>query len=342
MDVSALDANVLRKLKTPLLPRSPLPLKSLSSALKTSCAALGASLGCALLPAVCLFCGDPLTELSSTPICRECWLRIESAPPLTRGCLRCSEHLFSHGYAPDSESADLCRACRLAPPPFLQAISFGVYDDALRLAIHALKYEGMQSVGLPLGKLLAEAILRLGEDAPQCMLVVPVPLHQARSRQRGYNQARVLASEAIRTLRRSHPEWRLQLSSASLVRQRETEAQAGLSPRQRRLNVRGAFVVSDAAAVRDRHILLVDDILTTGATARACSQTLIEAGAASVRVVTLARAQLRSSHSDQAEWGENADDTELIQQEETPWLTPAWQIPDETARGDTGQPPQPG
>jgi predicted amidophosphoribosyltransferase len=77
------------------------------------------------------------------------------------------------------------------------------------------------------------------------------------------------------------------------VRQRATEAQAGLSSRERRLNLRGAFFVSNSEEVRGRHILLVDDIFTTGATARACSQTLIEAGAASVRVATLARAQRR-------------------------------------------------
>jgi len=102
-----------------------------------------------------------------------------------------------------------------------------------------------------------------------------------------------LCVEALRILKRSHPRWRLELSSASLVRQRATDAQAGLTPRERRQNLRGAFFVSDSEAVQGRHILLVDDILTTGATARACGQTLLEAGAASIRVATLARAQRR-------------------------------------------------
>jgi ComF family protein len=144
-----------------------------------------------------------------------------------------------------------------------------------------------------LGSRLAEAIAQLAADAPKDLLVVPVPLHHGRMAQRGFNQARALATEALRILKRSHPEWRLELSSSSLVRQRSTESQAGLTPRQRRLNLRGAFFVSDSEALRGRHILLVDDIYTTGATARACSRTLMEAGAASVRVATLARAQRR-------------------------------------------------
>jgi ComF family protein len=161
----------------------------------------------------------------------------------------------------------------------------------MREIIHALKYNRMRPAAHKLGKMLAEAIAQLADEAPAELLVIPVPLHRTRSRQRGFNQARTLARSAIDTLRNSHPEWRLTLAPRTLMRQKLTESQAGLTPAQRRRNVRGAFKVSDPAAIRGKHILLVDDILTTGATARAAAHSLIRAGAASVYVATLARAR---------------------------------------------------
>jgi ComF family protein len=127
------------------------------------------------------------------------------------------------------------------------------------------------------------------------MLVVPVPLHRSKYAQRGFNQARALAEAALRDLRKTHPLWQLTLASTTLLRLRPTESQAGLTPRERRKNVRGAFSVADNGQVREKHILLVDDILTTGSTARAAAQALVQAGAASVWVATLARAQRRGA-----------------------------------------------
>ena len=205
--------------------------------------------------------------------------------PLLGGaaCTRCGDNI--------DQGAELCRACRLAPPPFERAVAYALYQDSMRAVIHALKYDRMHAAAPRLGAMLAQAIGTLRASAPGDMLVVPVPLHRSRQAQRGFNQARLLATHAVRALRSSHPDWRLTLAPAALLRQRATKTQANLTPRQRRLNVRGAFQVCDASAVRNRHILLVDDILTTGATARAAAKALGNAGAASVWVATLARAR---------------------------------------------------
>jgi ComF family protein len=176
------------------------------------------------------------------------------------------------------------------PPDFARAVAYGPYQGRMREAIHALKYDRVHAAARGLGSFLAQAIAQMAAEAPAEMLVIPVPLHRTKHAQRGFNQARSLAVEALKALRKTHPAWQLRLASKTLMRLRSTESQAGLTPRQRRLNVRGAFTVTDPAAVIMRHVLLIDDILTTGATARAAARALVQAGAASVRVATLARA----------------------------------------------------
>jgi ComF family protein len=179
----------------------------------------------------------------------------------------------------------------MAPPPFVRAVSYGPYQGRMREAIHALKYDRLHPAVAGLGRMLASAIAQLAAEAPAEMLVIPVPLHPSKHAQRGFNQSRSLTTAALGFLRKSHPQWQLTLASSTLLRQRATESQAGLNPHQRRQNVRGAFLVSDPARVSEQHVLIVDDILTTGATARAAARALVDAGAASVWVATLARAQ---------------------------------------------------
>ena len=206
----------------------------------------------------------------------------------------------------------------MAPPPFVRAVSYGVYQGRMREAIHAFKYDRLHPASAGLGRMLAEAMAQLAAEAPAEMLVIPVPLHPSKYAQRGFNQSRSLAAAALGCLRKSHPQWRLTLASSTLLRQRATESQAGLTPRQRRQNVRGAFVVSDPARVTAQHVIVVDDILTTGATARAAAQALVQAGAASVWVATLARAQRGERFGSTSFYPSSYQDTYQDTEEEGP------------------------
>ncbi|HEX7729184.1 MAG TPA: hypothetical protein VF392_09120 [Terracidiphilus sp.] len=199
----------------------------------------------------------------------------------------------------------LCRRCRLAPPPFEKAVSFAPYDGRMREALHELKFERRRSTAVRLAAMLAGAIAQLEDEAPSEMLVVPVPLHRSRQRVRGFNQTRLLAVRALDLLARSHPRWKLTLTPQALVRTRSTASQAQLSPHGRRVNLRGAFRVPDAALVADRDVLLLDDILTTTATARMAAAALRQAGAKSVWVATVARARQMSYEAPAEEAGKN-------------------------------------
>jgi ComF family protein len=221
-------------------------------------------------------------------------------------CTRCGDPLPG---ADAPAGAEVCRACRMVPPDFERAVAYGPYEERMRGAIHALKYDRMHPAARRLGAMLATAIAKLAGDAPNGLLVIPVPLHRAKLADRGFNQARALAVHALRVLARSHPEWKLTLAPSTLMRLRATGTQAGLTPRQRRMNVRGAFQVANPTAVTGRHILLVDDILTTGATARAASKTLKRAGAATVWVATLARAGRAELHGERERRNQSAAGT---------------------------------
>jgi ComF family protein len=192
---------------------------------------------------------------------------------------------------PDSQP--LCQPCRLAAPAFVKAVAYGGYNGELRSLVHLLKYEGMQPVARRLGRLLADSLEAFASsaDAPRQMLVIPVPMHPVKQRRRGFNHAELLARAAMAEMRRRHPQLGLHLESSLLKRVRVTVSQAGLTTHQRRQNLRGAFFAPRPGRLAGRHVLLIDDIYTTGATARACSRVLMNAGAASVRVATVARAQ---------------------------------------------------
>jgi len=215
-------------------------------------------------------------------------------------CLRCSEDLGVASFgatqiSPFKPADQLCQPCRLAPPPFQRAVAYGGYAGNLRSLIHALKYDGMVPVAERLGGLLAETVLNLlaetSNDGIKDALVVPVPMHAAKRKQRGFNHAELIAKATVKTVRSKKPGCSLKMAEGLLERRRATRSQAGLSPNQRRANLRGVFFAPDPERLSGRTVLLIDDIYTTGATARACSQALRKAGAVSVYVATVARPQ---------------------------------------------------
>jgi len=185
----------------------------------------------------------------------------------------------------------LCSPCRMAPPEFERAVGHAVYEDKLREMVHLLKYQRMSSMAKPLGGMLARAIEMLESEAGRDLLVVAVPLFPAKERERGYNQAVLLADAALVELKKSRPKWRLQAAHGVIRRVKDTRSQFELTPRGRRRNLQGAFSVSDSTKLIGREVLLVDDIYTTGATARACARVLRQAGASKVWVATVSRAQ---------------------------------------------------
>jgi ComF family protein len=221
------------------------------------------------LPEACAACDEVLAEgpWEFCPGCRELVLELAS-----RRCSRCGE--------PGAFAGGLCPRCRRRPPPFLEAWAAFEHEGAVARAVHRFKYGDRSDLARPLAQALAR-LLPAHLGAPGRTLV-PVPLHAARFRERRYDQAALLATALAHTLgARVRPGW--------LTRVRDTPRQVGLQEAQREANVEGAFGAS--AAARGQAVVLVDDVLTTGATAREATRALLEAGAREVLVVTVARAR---------------------------------------------------
>lgn len=175
----------------------------------------------------------------------------------------------------------LCGRCLVASRQYDSARAYGIYSGTLLVLVHQLKYRGQAGLGAPLGRLLYAAFCRwFSHVAPD--LIVPVPLHPRRFRQRGFNQAYQLV--------RGWPSvGRPEIARELLVRRRSTPPQTGLGRRDRRKNIRGAFEVEAGKRISGKRILLVDDVMTTGATLNECARVLRVAGAARVDCLTLAR-----------------------------------------------------
>jgi ComF family protein len=250
----------------------------------------------AVFPTDCRVCGAPMVALGKVRVCELCLLRSAEQPEIDVLCTRCGDALgMESARFAASMGVTECALCRMAPPEFERAVAFGTYDNEMREMLHLLKFGGQRRMAEHvLGERLAAAVLKLEDAAGRDLLVVPVPLFPARERQRGFNQARLLAEASVKSLKKQRPEWRLRVLPGAMQRVRDTHALFTLNPSQRRRNLSGAFRVSDKDAVRGREILLIDDIMTTGATARESARVLKRAGAAKVWVATVAKAQPES------------------------------------------------
>ena len=185
-------------------------------------------------------------------------------------CARCGTVLTS---------GTLCSRCRDHPLRIDCIRSVFHFEGTLRDAVHRFKYDGLSVLATPLGELMAAYLM---EHPLPADVLVPVPLHPARVRDRGYNQSALLTQAMA-------GDGSVPVDAHSLVRRRSTVPQVGLKAGERLQNVAGAFGCSgDALAGRD--VLVIDDVCTTGATLEACAIALREAGARSVRALTLARA----------------------------------------------------
>lgn len=218
-----------------------------------------------LYPSTCPICKKHSDSNEHLPICKNCWDQIEQYTGPS--CSICATPLVS-------EYATVCENCIDDSPKFSKVLNYGLYSGALAEAIHRMKFYGVRRLAKPLTRLL------LNLPIPKHDGILPVPLSKKGLISRGFNQSLLISNILSKELG-------IPLFTNALLKIKDTLPQIGLNAKQRRKNIKGAF--SAGYDVKGLKLLLVDDVMTTGATARECSKTLIKAGAKEVVVVTLAR-----------------------------------------------------
>lgn len=227
-----------------------------------------------VLPARCPVCKQPVTCADRLGICTACQ---EGLPLLISPvCTTCGIPL--DGAGPDHP----CGRCISHPPSYVAARAAMRYEGSCKDLIHRFKYNHKSHLRRPLGLIMADHLAGFAADCKPDLLL-PVPLHLSRLRSRGFNQSVLLAE-----LLADH--WQLPLLRDGLIRTRPTPPQVELTQEQRRCNLKDAFQVRQADQIKKRHIMLVDDVFTTGSTLQACADALLDSGCLSVSAVTIAHA----------------------------------------------------
>ena len=229
-----------------------------------------------LFPATCVLCENAVEDIALGVVCQLCW---ETVRPLQGGvCRQCG-----YGFASQNIHSErpLCGGCRRGLFQFDFARAFSRFDDPLKEIIHQFKYRAHPSLAKPLAGLLF-SVYQSNFEGLSADLVLPVPMHKSREKQRGFNQAHELSKHFSRLAY-------IPLQASILFRVKATRVQAGLSRRERRLNLVGSFQVSGRSWIKDKRVMLIDDVFTTGATVNECAKLLKQNGAQRVNVLTLAR-----------------------------------------------------
>ncbi len=237
-----------------------------------------------LFPAPCRICGQVLDTGNRIPFCHACLAELTQGLPEPL-CAQCGRPIVSTAVT-EGVSLPKCHLCRNDLYGFDLARSFGAYTPRMARAILLLKYGNVTPLGAWFARLLASIVERQPKDFSADVLV-PVPLDRGRLRERGYNQADLIARPLAGLLN-------IPFRSYLLVRTRPRPNQLRLTRRERWETVRGAYATHQSAQVDKLRVLLVDDVFTTGATLDACSRALKRAGAARVVGLTVARALLQS------------------------------------------------
>jgi ComF family protein len=227
-----------------------------------------------IYPKICLACKHKLAINAQNPVCAQCWRKIrKNLPPF---CHRCGRQLKAPYI-----TKNICVCCLKKKLHFDRAFSPCVYEGPLKELIHDFKYKNKQHLGAALSTLMIDFINEYHVPMDVIDLIVPVPLHKTKLREREFNQAQVLSAHIAEAFNKD-------ILTDTLLRHRHTRTQAELVADERSINVKDSFSIKEKNSLKGKHILLVDDVLTTGSTASEAALALKDAGAHIVFVLTLA------------------------------------------------------